>query len=64
MYGSTSNEPNVERLRSLAAFDHVDSYALAFREAPIRPVGEQSAFIGGLAAACAGTHAALLGGPR
>jgi crotonobetainyl-CoA:carnitine CoA-transferase CaiB-like acyl-CoA transferase len=33
------------------------------REEPIRPVGEQSAFIGGLAAACAGTHAALLGGP-
>jgi crotonobetainyl-CoA:carnitine CoA-transferase CaiB-like acyl-CoA transferase len=31
-------------------------------EAPIRPVGEQSAFIGGLAAACAGMHAAL--GPR
>jgi crotonobetainyl-CoA:carnitine CoA-transferase CaiB-like acyl-CoA transferase len=29
-------------------------------EAPIRPVGEQSAFIGGLAAACAGMHAALL----
>src|SRR5579863_8519610 len=27
-------------------------------EAPIRPVGEQSAFIGGLAAACAGVHAA------
>jgi crotonobetainyl-CoA:carnitine CoA-transferase CaiB-like acyl-CoA transferase len=27
-------------------------------EAPIRPVGEQSAFIGGLAAACAGMHAA------
>ena len=26
-------------------------------EAPIRPVGEQSAFIGGLAAACAGMHA-------
>ncbi len=32
-------------------------------EAPIRPVGEQSAFIGGLAAACAGMHAALHGGP-
>src|SRR5437764_1510967 len=30
VYGSTSNEPNVERLRSLAAFDHVDGYALAF----------------------------------
>jgi crotonobetainyl-CoA:carnitine CoA-transferase CaiB-like acyl-CoA transferase len=30
-------------------------------EAPMRPVGEQSAFIGGLAAACAGMHAALLG---
>jgi crotonobetainyl-CoA:carnitine CoA-transferase CaiB-like acyl-CoA transferase len=30
-------------------------------EAPIRPVGEQSAFIGGLAAACAGMHAALAG---
>ena len=28
-------------------------------EAPIRPVGEQSAFIAGLAAACAGMHAAL-----
>ena len=27
-------------------------------EAPIRPVGEQAAFIGGLAAACAGMHAA------
>jgi crotonobetainyl-CoA:carnitine CoA-transferase CaiB-like acyl-CoA transferase len=32
-------------------------------EAPIRPVGEQSAFIGGLAAACAGMHAALGGVP-
>src|ERR1051326_7596055 len=31
-------------------------------EAPIRPVGEQSAFIGGLAAACAGMHAALAPG--
>jgi len=30
-------------------------------EAPMRPVGEQSAFLGGLAAACAGMHAALLG---
>ena len=30
-------------------------------EAPIRPVGEQSAFIGGLAAACAGMHAVLAG---
>ena len=29
-------------------------------EPPMRPVGEQSAFIGGLAAACAGMHAALL----
>jgi len=29
-------------------------------EAPIRPVGEQSAFIAGLAAACAGLNAALL----
>src|SRR5580693_9695340 len=28
-------------------------------EPPIRPVGEQSSFIGGLAAACAGMHAAL-----
>jgi crotonobetainyl-CoA:carnitine CoA-transferase CaiB-like acyl-CoA transferase len=28
-------------------------------EAPIRPVGEQSAFIGGVAAGCAGMHAAL-----
>lgn len=32
-------------------------------EAPIRPVGAQSAFIGGLAAACAGMHAVLLEGP-
>src|SRR5271166_965310 len=32
-------------------------------EPPIRPVGEQSAFIGGLAAACAGMHAALAGKP-
>ena len=30
-------------------------------EPPMRPVGEQSAFIGGLAGACAGMHAALLG---
>jgi crotonobetainyl-CoA:carnitine CoA-transferase CaiB-like acyl-CoA transferase len=29
-------------------------------EAPMAPVGRQSAFIGGLAAACAGMHAALL----
>ena len=32
-------------------------------EPPIRPVGEQSAFIGGLAAACAGMQAALADGP-
>ena len=32
-------------------------------EPPIRPVGEQSAFIGGLAAACAGMHAALAAEP-
>ena len=32
-------------------------------EAPMRPVGEQSAFIGGLAAACAGMHAALASAP-
>lgn len=31
-------------------------------EPPIRPAGEQSAFLGGLAAACAGMHAALLEG--
>ncbi|MEX2617171.1 MAG: CoA transferase [Alphaproteobacteria bacterium] len=30
-------------------------------EAPIRPTGRQSAFIGGLAAACAGMHALLSG---
>ena len=29
-------------------------------EPPMRPVGEQSAFLGGLAAACAGMHAALV----
>src|SRR4029077_2022012 len=32
-------------------------------EPPIRPVGEQSAFIGGIAAACAGMHAALAAQP-
>lgn len=32
-------------------------------EAPIRPVGEQSAFIGGLAAACAGMHTVLAAPP-
>ena len=32
-------------------------------EPPIRPVGEQSAFIGGVAAACAGMHAALAAEP-
>lgn len=32
-------------------------------EAPIRPIGEQSAFIGGIAAACAGMHAVLAGTP-
>src|SRR5215469_6844639 len=32
-------------------------------EPPIRPVGEQSAFIGGLAAVCAGMHAALAAEP-
>ncbi len=32
-------------------------------EAPIRPVGEQSAFIGGVAAACAGMHAAMAATP-
>jgi crotonobetainyl-CoA:carnitine CoA-transferase CaiB-like acyl-CoA transferase len=32
-------------------------------EAPIRPVGEQSAFIGGIAAACAGMHAAMISQP-
>ena len=31
-------------------------------EAPIRPIGEQSAFIGGLAAACAAIHAAHVAG--
>ncbi len=32
-------------------------------EPPIRPVGEQSAFLGGLAAACAGMHAAMAAEP-
>jgi crotonobetainyl-CoA:carnitine CoA-transferase CaiB-like acyl-CoA transferase len=32
-------------------------------EPPMRPVGEQSAFIGGLAAACAGMHAVLSAEP-
>ena len=32
-------------------------------EPPIRPGGEQSAFIGGLAAGCAGIHAVLKDGP-
>lgn len=31
------------------------------REPPVRPIGEQSAFIGGLAAACAGMHGVLSG---
>ena len=31
-------------------------------EPPLRPSGEQASFIGGLAAACAGMHAALMGG--
>ena len=39
--------------------DQVDDLA----EPPMRPVGEQSAFIGGLAAACAGMHAALAPAP-
>jgi crotonobetainyl-CoA:carnitine CoA-transferase CaiB-like acyl-CoA transferase len=32
-------------------------------EAPIRPVGQQSAFIGGIAAACAGMHAVMSSSP-
>ncbi len=32
-------------------------------EAPIRPVGEQSAFLGGIAAACAGMHAVMAAQP-
>src|SRR5712691_411493 len=32
-------------------------------EAPIRPVGAQSAFIGGIAAACAGMHAMMAAAP-
>ena len=32
-------------------------------EAPIRPIGEQSAFIGGIAAACAGMHAVMAAEP-
>jgi crotonobetainyl-CoA:carnitine CoA-transferase CaiB-like acyl-CoA transferase len=32
-------------------------------EAPIRPVGEQSAFIGGIAASCAGMHAVMAARP-
>ncbi|MGC2413457.1 MAG: CoA transferase [Stellaceae bacterium] len=32
-------------------------------EPPLRPVGEQSAFIGGIAAACAGMHAVMAGEP-
>ena len=32
-------------------------------EAPIRPVGEQSAFIGGIAAACTGMHALMAAEP-
>jgi crotonobetainyl-CoA:carnitine CoA-transferase CaiB-like acyl-CoA transferase len=33
------------------------------QEPPIRPVGHQSAFLGGLAAACAGMHAVLAAAP-
>ena len=42
---------------------HADRAGRRSREPPIRPVGKQSAFIGGLAAACAGMHAALSGQP-
>jgi crotonobetainyl-CoA:carnitine CoA-transferase CaiB-like acyl-CoA transferase len=59
--GPRANDPATDLTLSFAAgmarllTGQVDDLA----EAPMRPVGKQSAFIGGLAAACAGMHAAL-----
>src|SRR5438874_3179925 len=59
--GPKANDPGADLTRFFASgiarllTGQVDALA----EPPIRPVGEQSAFIGGLAAACAGMHAAL-----
>jgi hypothetical protein len=36
--GSISDEPDIDGLRSLAAFDHVDGYPLAFRQIGVRKV--------------------------
>ncbi len=59
--GSKANDPATDLTLFFASgiarllTGQVDDLA----EPPIRPVGEQSAFIGGLAAACAGMHAAM-----
>src|SRR6516165_4520801 len=59
--GPCANDPATDLTLSFATgmarllTGQVDDLA----EPPMRPVGEQSAFIGGLAAACAGMHAAL-----
>ena len=59
--GPRANDPATDLTLSFASgmarllTGQVDDLA----EPPIRPVGEQSAFIGGIAAACAGMHAAL-----
>lgn len=60
-FGHCANEPATDLTLLYASgiarllTGQVDDLA----EAPIRPVGEQSAFIGGLAAACAGMHAVM-----
>jgi crotonobetainyl-CoA:carnitine CoA-transferase CaiB-like acyl-CoA transferase len=59
--GSKANDPATDLTLFFASgiarllTGQVDDLA----EPPIRPVGEQSAFIGGLAGACAGMHAAM-----
>ncbi|HEY2138052.1 MAG TPA: CoA transferase, partial [Xanthobacteraceae bacterium] len=63
--GSCANDPATDLTLFFASgmarllTGQVDDLA----EAPMRPVGDQSAFIGGLAAACAGMHAALASEP-
>jgi crotonobetainyl-CoA:carnitine CoA-transferase CaiB-like acyl-CoA transferase len=63
--GSCANDPATDLTLFFASgmarllTGQVDDLA----EAPMRPVGDQSAFIGGLAAACASMHAALASEP-
>jgi crotonobetainyl-CoA:carnitine CoA-transferase CaiB-like acyl-CoA transferase len=59
--GSKANDPATDLTLFFASgiarllTGQVDDLA----EPPIRPIGEQSAFVGGLASACAGMHAAM-----